>query len=98
MAKGIGPTFPVELQAAGLLALPFSWGSDGQIVFDESVTKAQRDAVLAVYAAHDPLAKLASPVDTATPLKAALAAAIAAPLIPQPVKDLCTALRAHLGL
>jgi hypothetical protein len=50
----IGPTFSMELQAAGLLGLSFAWGSDGVIEFDDSVTEDQRAEILAVYAAHDP--------------------------------------------
>jgi len=53
--KAIGPGFAEELQAAGLLGLPFSWGSDGDIQFGSTMTIAQIDAVNAVYAAHDPL-------------------------------------------
>lgn len=51
--KQIGPTFPAELAEAGLVGLPFSWGNDGVLSLDV-LTEAQRDAVLAVYAAHDP--------------------------------------------
>ena len=54
MAKVIGPTFSAELAAAGLLGLPMSWGSDGVIEFDPSMTEEQQAAVLAVYQAHDP--------------------------------------------
>ncbi len=54
MAKTIGPSFSLELQAAGLLGLPFSWGSDGTFAFGESVTPQQISGVMAVYAAHDP--------------------------------------------
>ncbi len=53
--KTIGVTFTEELRAAGLSGLPFSWGSDGVIEFDASITAAQKTAILAVYAAHDPL-------------------------------------------
>lgn len=60
MAKAIGPSFSDELKAAGLSGLPFSWGSDGAIQFDPRMTQAQKDAVLAVYAAHNP-ASVASP-------------------------------------
>lgn len=52
--KQIGSTFPAELAAAGLAGLPFSWTAAGEIAFDDSVTQQQRDAVMAVYAAHDP--------------------------------------------
>lgn len=52
--KRIGPSFSEELRRAGLLGLPFSWGDDGVIQFDDRCTGVQREAVLAVYAAHDP--------------------------------------------
>jgi len=54
MPKAIGPSFPDELKVAGLTGLPFSWGSDGSIQFDSRMTQAQKDAVNAVYAAHNP--------------------------------------------
>lgn len=50
----IGPTFANELKAAGLDGLPFSWGEDGQFCFDPSLPQVSREAILAVYAAHDP--------------------------------------------
>lgn len=50
----IGPSFDDEIRAAGLAALPFSWGNDGDIQFGASMTQEQRAAVQAVYAAHDP--------------------------------------------
>lgn len=52
--KAIGPTFPAELAAAGVLTLPFSWSADGDISFSPSMTSDQIAAVQAVYAAHDP--------------------------------------------
>lgn len=51
---GIGAHFVRELEAAGLLGLPFAWGPDGKIEFGAGMTQAQKDAVLAVAAAHDP--------------------------------------------
>jgi hypothetical protein len=54
MAKTIGPTFPSELEAAGLLGLPFSWGADGTLNWGDAMTTQHKNAVLAVYAAHDP--------------------------------------------
>ena len=54
MTKPIGPTFGAELDAAGLLGLPFSWGDDGSFQFDASLTAKQVRAVQAVYDAHDP--------------------------------------------
>jgi hypothetical protein len=52
--KAIGPNFPNELAAQGLLGLPFSWGSDGTITFAASMAPAQITAVQNVYAAHNP--------------------------------------------
>ena len=75
--KSIGPSFSDELRTANLIGLPFSWGTDGIIQFDPRMTQAQRDAVLAVYAAHDPT-KPAPP----DPFIAALDAAIAATVPP----------------
>ena len=54
--KPIGPKFTEELTLAGLVGLPFSWGSDGNIQFNERITQDQIDAVNAVYEAHDPSA------------------------------------------
>ena len=61
MAKTIGPHFIAELQAAGLVGLPFTWGEDGAIQFDPRMTQPQRDAVLAVYAAHNPATPAPTP-------------------------------------
>ncbi len=58
--KAIGPTFDKEIRAAGLGGLPFSWGTDGDIQYGPAMTQAQKDAVQAVYAAHDPVASLAA--------------------------------------
>lgn len=52
----IGPNFANELQAAGLLGLPFTWNGLGEFNFSEAMTQLQIDAVLAVFAAHDPTA------------------------------------------
>lgn len=60
--KTIGVHFSNELEAAGLLGLPFSWGGDGSFTFAEGMAQAQIDAVMAVYAAHDPDAVLPDPV------------------------------------
>lgn len=47
--------FTTELEAAGLLGLPFSWGEDGTFQFDTiRMTPEQIAAVQAVYAAHNP--------------------------------------------
>jgi hypothetical protein len=64
--KAIGPTFPADLEAAGLLGLAFAWSPDGTMAFDPSMTPAQVAAVEAVYAAHDPTA-----VDAALPAASA---------------------------
>lgn len=58
MAKAIGPTFYSEIEAAGLVGLPFSWDTDGNIHFNGAMTDAQQQGVLAAYAAHDPTKKL----------------------------------------
>lgn len=63
--KAIGPTFADELKAAGLLGLPFSWGADGTIEFRADMPQVQRDAVLAVYAAHNPAALPSTALDNA---------------------------------
>jgi hypothetical protein len=52
--KRIGPTFGFELEAAGLLGLPFLWTADGEINFTDQVSQHERDAVMAVYGAHAP--------------------------------------------
>lgn len=67
----IGPNFANELAAAGLLGLPFSWGTDGVIEYGESISAAQKTAIEAVLAAHNP----AKP-DPNAQLAAALAAGI----------------------
>ena len=51
-----GPTFEIELEAAGLLTLPITWGSDGDIQGRENLTTEQDDALQAVIDAHDPTA------------------------------------------
>lgn len=53
-AVKIGPTFSSELASAGLFGLSMSWGDDGTFSFDSSVTKSQIDAVMTVFAAHNP--------------------------------------------
>lgn len=50
----IGPHFPEELQAAGLLGLPFSWDANGNMSGVEALTSPQQIALAAVIAAHDP--------------------------------------------
>lgn len=53
--KAIGPSFPKELLDAGLTGKPFSWSDAGEFIFNESMTREEKDAVLAVYAAHNPM-------------------------------------------
>lgn len=48
----IGPTFVDELAAAGLVGLPFTWGSDGKIQYGDAITPEQRAAIETVVAAH----------------------------------------------
>lgn len=52
----IGPNFYFELINAGLIGLKFSWGSDGQITYDPSLTAEQRTAIQNLVAAHVPRA------------------------------------------
>ena len=49
----IGPSFSKELQAAGLLSLPFSWSIYG-VEYSDRITPEQRHAIEVVVAAHDP--------------------------------------------
>jgi len=55
----IGPSISDELKAAGVAGLPFSWrDSDGALRTDDpNLTVAQRTAIQAVFAAHDPTKK-----------------------------------------
>ena len=55
MIMTIGPSFPAELQAAGLLGLPFSWGEDGVFGID-NLTVNQQNALKNVLATHNPAA------------------------------------------
>lgn len=51
----IGENFHNELSAAGLLHVAFSFSPEtGECIFCDTVPQAERDAVLAVIAAHDP--------------------------------------------
>ena len=98
MAKAIGPSFSDELKAAGLFGLPFSWGADGMFQFDPRMTQAQLNAVLAVYAAHDP-ATPAAPTQSAlnaADLKTKIDVLVANATIPQAVKDFAIALKKTL--
>ncbi len=86
MTTIIGPNFYNELFAAGLGGLPFSWSSsDGTITYGPSITDAQKSAIEAVLAAHDPT----KPDTTAgiAALTAACAATITAALTSSTVVD-----------
>lgn len=52
----IGPSISDELATAGVVGLPFAWNpKTGQVrVDDPRLTDAQRTAILAVFAAHNP--------------------------------------------
>lgn len=52
--KRIGKTFGDEIIAAGLGGIPFSGGDDGSFNFTPEITQTQKDAIMAVYAEHDP--------------------------------------------
>lgn len=52
----IGPAFADEIRAAGLDGLPFTWGADGSLAFDPSLTPDQITAIRAAVAAHNPAA------------------------------------------
>lgn len=55
MANAIGPTFPEELKAAGLLGLPFSWNCEtGELTYDERLSAYKVAAINGVLQAHDP--------------------------------------------
>lgn len=51
----IGPSFSAELEAAGLIGLPFAWTQDGTILGRENLTPLEQSALDAVVLAHDPL-------------------------------------------
>lgn len=53
--KAIGPTFPIELAAAGLLGEHFSWTNAGDIEFFEDTPDRVMEQVRAVYARHEPI-------------------------------------------
>lgn len=64
--KAIGPTFPAELEAAGLTGLPFAWSVTGDFYFDDRMTADELASVQAVYSAHDPSKKLPPPAASGT--------------------------------
>lgn len=49
----IGPGFAAEIEAAGLMGLPFAWSAQG-VTYGADLTTEQRAAIEAVVAAHDP--------------------------------------------
>lgn len=51
----IGPSFAAELAGAGLGGLPFSWSSNGTFAYGDAVTPAQKAAIEAVFAVHNPV-------------------------------------------
>lgn len=58
----IGPTFVDEVRAAGVTFEGYSWNvMSGEFLFQEDVPQATRDAVAAVYGAHDPAAQTDPP-------------------------------------
>jgi hypothetical protein len=55
MGKPLGPNFPYELEAAGLVGLPISWAGDSDTITGrENLTPEQNTQLDAVIAAHDP--------------------------------------------
>ncbi len=52
--KTYSSTFAAELVAAGVGGLPMTWDKDGNFQFDDSITQAQRDTILAVAAVNKP--------------------------------------------
>ena len=79
MPKPLGRSFLIDLQAAGLNGLPFSWTADGTLIFDPSMTPAQCAAVQAVADASndatgpDPFAAARAAIaQTAGPVQVAL--------------------------
>jgi hypothetical protein len=55
MAKAIGPTFFDEIKAAGISGDGWACSVDGRFSFN-ALPQATQDAILAVYAAHNPAA------------------------------------------
>ena len=49
----LGKLFSDELTSAGLVGLPFTWGSDGKIEGYDNLTEEQKTTLDAVIAAHD---------------------------------------------
>ena len=53
----IGESFPEELAVAGLVGLPFSWGTDGSFNYGDEITDEQKAKIKEVYVTHDPSKK-----------------------------------------
>ena len=49
----IGPNFSNELEKAGLIGLPFTWGDDGTIEGKDNLTSEQQTKLQVVIDAHD---------------------------------------------
>ena len=64
----IGPNFSNELEKAGLMGLPFTWGDDGSIQGKERLTPDQQTKLQAVIDAHD--SSKANPQDEINRLEA----------------------------
>lgn len=65
----IGETFGVEIRAAGLTGLPFSWDADG-VYGRENLNPGQQLVLDGVVASHNPLAKIPPIPKSAAPLTA----------------------------
>jgi hypothetical protein len=61
MEKTLGPSWPSEYVASGLLGAPLIVHTDGTVIYGETATPEQRATVEALIAAHDPT-KPAPPV------------------------------------
>jgi len=79
--SAIGPSFGDEIIAAGLGGPPFSRGANGDFAFDPSMTAAQIQSVMNIYAAHNPtkaaIAQLLSQVQIASSSNSAVDATYA---------------------
>lgn len=53
MTVEIGPSFAAEIEAAGLMGLPFAWGPEG-ITYGADLSEDDHARIDAVLAAHDP--------------------------------------------
>lgn len=95
----IGPSFVEELEAAGVLRLPFAWGTDGQLTFSPAITPQQRAIIEAVLAAHDPTKPSSVVDDLREPYQNAkqkVEALVADSSIPASVRQAVGALAAYI--